>query len=83
MLGKHCLSFWSSTQKVVATSSGESEYYAIVRASSEALGVRALCADAGMAVDLVGKMDSTAASGMAMRRGLGKVKHMSVQYLWL
>ena len=57
MLGKHCLSFWSSTRKVVATSGGESEYYAVVRAASEALGVRSLCADAGTTVDLVGKMD--------------------------
>jgi hypothetical protein len=42
-----------------------------------------LCEDAGFKLETVGHIDSTAARAMAMRRGLGKAKHISVQYLWL
>jgi hypothetical protein len=81
--GENTLCFWSGTQTAVTTSSGESEYYAAVRAGSEALGARTVCEDAGFRLEAVGHMDSTAARAMAMRRGLGKAKHIAVQYLWL
>ena len=38
MLGDHTLRFWSSTQKVIALSSGEAEYYGCVRAAAEGMG---------------------------------------------
>ncbi len=66
----------------VATSSGESEYYAAVRAGSAALGARTLCEDSGFRLEAVGHIDSTAARAMAMRRGLGKAKHIAGQYVW-
>ena len=39
---------WSTTQKVVALSSGEAEYYAAVKGASEGLGFLAGCADLGI-----------------------------------
>ena len=44
-LGKHTIRGWSNTQKVIALSSGEAEYYGIVRGISEALGTRSLMED--------------------------------------
>ena len=55
-----------------------------MRAAGEALGLKAMCVDAGLTLRVVGKLDSTAAKAMAQRRGLGgKCKHMAIQYLWL
>ena len=36
---------WSSMQATVAQSSGEAEYYAVVRAAAEALGLQAIMRD--------------------------------------
>ena len=45
--GRHTLKTWSSTQAVVATSSGEAEYYAIVKGASQSLGVRSILRELG------------------------------------
>ena len=50
VLGKHTLKGWSKTQALIALSSGESELYAALRASSEALGIIALLQDLGYQV---------------------------------
>ena len=41
---------WSNRQATPAMSSAEAEYYAMVKASAEALGIQALAADLGWAV---------------------------------
>ena len=82
-LGTHSLRTWSSTQAVIATSSGEAEYYAIVKASSMGLGMRSMAEDMGIALDLDVMTDSSAAKGMAQRRGLGKARHIDMCYLWV
>ena len=43
-----CLRSWSSTQATVATSSGEAELYALVKAGAEGLGFQALPCDLGV-----------------------------------
>ena len=48
MVGDLCVKAWSTTQKVVALSSGEAEYYAAVKGASEGLGFLAGFADLGM-----------------------------------
>ena len=53
MLGKHLIRGWSATQKVIALSSGEAEYYGMVRGGSEALGTKSLMADMGLDSGLV------------------------------
>jgi hypothetical protein len=76
------LKTWSSTQGTIAMSSGEAEYYAMVKAAAEGLGIQALAEDLGFQVKLRLWVDSTAAKAIISRIGLGKVRHMEVKYLW-
>ena len=74
---------WSSMQTTVAQSSGEAEYYAMVRAAAEALGLQSIMNDLGWPAGVRIWVDSSAAKSMSARIGLGKVRHMEVKYLWL
>ena len=73
----------STTQDVIATSSGEAEYYSLVKCGSKALGLPAMMEDMGIEFRFHLKTDASAAMGMGMRRGLGKVRHVEVGQLWL
>ena len=83
MHGQHCVKTWSSTQAIIALSSGEAEYYGVVKASSGGLGCRALCADLGKKITITVHTDAEAAKGIASRMGLGKTRHIEVHYLWV
>ena len=74
MLGGHTLKSWSSNQAVLALSSGEAEYYGIVKAASVAMVIRALAADMGMEFEkpIAIKSDASAAIGISNRIGIGK-----------
>lgn len=74
---------WSSTQGSIATSSGESEFYALVRGAAEALGLQAALADLGWAMRPKVFVDSSAAKAVSGRVGLGKTRHIEVRYLWV
>jgi hypothetical protein len=78
-----CLKQWSTTQNSVALSSGEAEYYAAVKGAAEGLAMQAMCRDLGVELNIVLHTDSSACKGICNRRGLGKIKHMDVQMLWL
>ena len=70
MLGAHMIRTYSKTQSTVAKSSGESELYAVIRASTEGLGIATLLSDFGVVEPKVGiGMDASAAIGMAQRGG--------------
>eukprot|EP00969_Alexandrium_andersonii_P274365 12126182-Alexandrium_andersonii.AAC.1 len=43
--GRHVLKAWSTTQTVIATSSGEAEYYGMAKGASQALGIAAMMQD--------------------------------------
>ena len=83
MHGRHCSTSWSTNQSVLAISSGEAEFYALVKGSSELLGMLSIGVD--LSRSLTGHLhsDSSAAIGMSHRRGLGKVKHLHTQFLWV
>ena len=84
MVGGVCLKAWSTTQGVVALSSGEAEYYAAVKGASEGLGFQAACQDLGMGPMTVKTLtDSSACKGICQRTGLGKIRHIDVALLWL
>ena len=83
MNGSHCLKTWSTTQNKVSLSSGEAEYYALVKCGCETLGLQSVMADLGIETTCLMKTDSTAAKGMTNRRGHGKVKHLQTCELWL
>jgi hypothetical protein len=74
---------WSSTQATVAQSSGEAEYYAIVRAAMEAIGLKSIMEDLGWQASIRLWVDSSAAKSIASRVGLGRVRHLEVKFLWL
>ena len=81
--GSHILKSWSSTQTVIALSSGESEFYSIVKGSSQSLGLQALM----KGLNVVGKIklltDASNGKAIASRRGLGRVRHIDVSHLWI
>ena len=89
MFGSHLIKSWSSTQAAIALSSGEAEYYSLVKGSSIALGMKALLIELGVRqtnsfrIQLRIKTDASAAKGIASRRGLGKVRHIEVSQLWV
>ena len=74
---------WSKTQAIVALSSGEAELGALVKGSTEALGMQSVLTDFGEQVGLAVRSDATAAIGMVNREGLGKVRHLAVADLWV
>ena len=74
---------WSSTQSVIALSSGEAEYYTLLKGVSGGLGMKSLMNELGLYPEVTAKTDSTAAKGMVGRRGLGKTRHADVCYLCL
>jgi len=82
-IGGHIIKSWSSTQNVVALSSGEAEYYGMVKGASMALVVRSVLGDLGYEMQIRLRTDASAAKGIASRRGLGKVRHIEVNQLWL
>ena len=83
MFGEHCIKTWSVNQQVIALSSGEAEYYGMVKGASAALGLSGMLRDMNISVDTVICTDSSAAKGIASRRGLGKVRHIELSELWL
>jgi hypothetical protein len=83
MLGEHCLKTYSQTQETIALSSGESEFYGIVKAASVGLGMRGLLKDLGVSVEVRVNTDSSAAKSISMRKGAGRVRHIEVRELWV
>ena len=83
MLGAHLIKSWSSTQSSVSLSSGEAEFYGVVKASGVSLGYQALLKDVGLALPIRVWTDSTATMGICGRQGLGKLRHVDTQCLWI
>ena len=82
-MGKHLIKQWSRTQPGIALSSGEAELYALVKASTETLGMVNLCKELGYAMQGVVATDSSAAKSIATRSGSGRLKHIELNQLWI
>ena len=82
MLGAHLLKRWSSTQISISLSSGEAEYYGVVKAAGIVHGQQSLLADLGMKVAVRVWTDSSAAVWICGRSGLGKLRHVQTHTLW-
>jgi hypothetical protein len=63
-------------------SSGEAEYYALIKAAAEGLGIQSIARDLGFEMTVRLWVDSSAAKAIVSRIGLGKVRHLEVKYLW-
>ena len=83
MLGKHMFKSYSKHQKVLALSSAQAETYGMVACSAELLGIQSCARDMGLVYDGTIFADASAAPGIVMRRGIGKVRHIRTQSLWL
>ena len=79
MHGTHYIKSWATTQTVIAMSSGEEEYYGVVKGACESL----IQDMTGRRSNVRVRTDSSATLGIAMRRGVGKVRHRQVRALWL
>ena len=77
------LKWWSKTQATIALSSGEAELAALIRATSEGLGMQSTMHEFGIDAQLRIKGDAVAAMGMVKRQGLGRVRHLAVADLWI
>ena len=74
---------WSKRQAVIALSSGEAELYGICRGAAEAMGMSSTMGDYGRQANICLATDSNAAIGICKRQGLGKLRHVAVQDLWI
>ena len=83
LYGSHCIKSFAKTLPILALSTGEAELMAVVKGTTEALGLQALLEDLGQEVRVAVKSDATAAIGIVARAGLGKVRHLSVADLWI
>ena len=78
-VGSHLLKTYSQVQSTISLSSGESEDYAMLRASATGLALRAMLEDWGIHLKLQVLSDSSAARGLVARRGLGKARHIQTR----
>ena len=83
MMGKHILKHYSSTQPTVALSSGEAEFYALVKGGSQALGMRSMLRDLSVHVNIKLLTDATTGKAIVSRRGIGRLRHIDVADLWI
>ena len=64
-------------------SSGEAELYAANHGAAQGLGCQSFLGDVGIGTSLNVWIDAKATMGIINRRGLGKVRHLDVNDLWL
>ena len=82
-LGRHTTKTQSNMQSTIGLSSGESEWYGLVKGSAAGLGFQSLLRDWGVNLELEVASDSSAARGCAERHGLGQMRHVQTRYLWV
>merc|ERR1712127_598037 len=81
--GSHTISWWCKLQSNVALSSCEAELNAALKWAVEGLNVQRLAASLGDELSLELRTDASAARGVILRQGFGKVRHLQVKHLWL
>ncbi|CAK0853235.1 unnamed protein product, partial [Prorocentrum cordatum] len=77
------VSAYARTESVLAQSSPEAEYLAAVELAAEMLYVRELVKFMGFDTSLEIECDASSAIAIASRRGLGRLRHLEVKWLWL
>ena len=79
----HMIKCVVGTQEEPALSSGESEWYSLVRSAASVIGMANMARDLGVTLKPRLAGDATAAAGIAKRRGAGKLRHVETKTLWL
>ena len=83
MVGVHFPKGWSIIQNNVTLSSAEAELIAMVKCSTELMGMRSAMKGWGVESSGVVYADSSAALAIANRKGAGKLRHINVISLWI
>ena len=83
MCGSHYIKGWARTQNHVTLSSAEAELIALVKCTSEMLGVRAMLRDWGQMKSGIIYADSSSALAIVKRKGAGKLRHIHISALWI
>ena len=82
--GKHLLRHMSCLQTLVALSSGEGEYYALIRGACTGLGIQSHYQDWMIDVPIQVYNGSSAARSVARRRGIGgRLRYLQTRHSWL
>ena len=64
-------------------SSAEAELFSLTKGASMSLGLISVARDLGLQLSATVHSDASAALAIAQRQGLGKLRHLKVQYLWI
>ena len=64
-------------------SNAEAKLYAFTKGAAEGLGLMTLLADFGVAAEVTSHTDASATVGIVRRAGLGRLRHLNVDYLCL
>ena len=81
--GAHVVKAWSKTQPVISRATAEAELIACEEGSSEIIGLHSAAKDFGHAETMRLNIDATACYAIIHRRGIGKVRHLEVERLWI
>ena len=82
MIGTHMIKAWSKTQNSISLSSAEAELIAMVKLSTELLGLMNLARDLNCRLHGRVWADSSAALAVVKRQGAGKLRHINISLLW-
>ena len=77
------LTAWSRTQQTVSLSSAEAELYALTTGVAEGTVTKHLLQELGHEVILMNHVDSQSAKAWASKRGLGRMKHVMLKYMYV
>ena len=83
MIGDHFIEGLSRTQDHVTTNSAEAELIALVKWTTECMGVQSMFRDWGTNLSCNLYADSSAALAIAKRKGARKLRHINVSALWI
>ena len=83
MIGTHMIKAWSKTQNSISLSSAEAELIAMVKLSTELLGLMSLACDLNCRLHGRVWADSSAALAVVKRSGAGKLRHINISLLWV
>ena len=81
--GTHSIIWWCNLQARIALSSCEAELNASFKGAIGALNAQRLADVCGDNPSLQLRTDASAARGVIMRQGVGKIRHLHVKQLWL
>jgi hypothetical protein len=79
-VGGCVLMAWSRKQTIVAQSSAESEFYAILTGANEGVAVASLLSEVGISLPVVVYTDSSSGKAICLRLGAGSQKHVETRY---